>query len=159
MKTLPSVDVVIVGGGWSGLLMAKEIGSRTSHSVVVLERGRPRKTSDYTSAMDEVDYGIRFRMMQDYSQETITFRHSTSGKALPVRQLGSFQPGDGIGGAGEHWNGNCPRPLPDTFEILSKTVEKYGLKRLPEDHALQNWGVTYDDLEPYYTRIEQLLDR
>ena len=44
MKTLPSVDVVIVGGGWTGLLMAKELGSRTTLSVVVLERGKPRKT-------------------------------------------------------------------------------------------------------------------
>jgi 2-polyprenyl-6-methoxyphenol hydroxylase-like FAD-dependent oxidoreductase len=30
------VDVVIVGGGWTGLLMAKELGSRTTLSVVVL---------------------------------------------------------------------------------------------------------------------------
>ena len=42
MKTLPSTDVVIIGGGWTGLLMAKELGARTSLSVVVLERGGPR---------------------------------------------------------------------------------------------------------------------
>ena len=46
MKTLPGVDVVIVGGGWTGLLMAKEIGSRTKHSVVVLERGGPRDSGE-----------------------------------------------------------------------------------------------------------------
>jgi choline dehydrogenase-like flavoprotein len=33
------VDVVIAGGGWVGLAMAKEIAGRTSLSVVVLERG------------------------------------------------------------------------------------------------------------------------
>ena len=32
MKTLSPVDVVIVGGGWTGLLMAKEIGLRTPRS-------------------------------------------------------------------------------------------------------------------------------
>lgn len=46
MKTLPSVDVVIAGGGWTGLLMAKAIGSRTALSVVVLERGGPRSIAD-----------------------------------------------------------------------------------------------------------------
>ena len=39
MERLKPVDVVIVGGGWCGLLMAKEIISRTSLSVFVLERG------------------------------------------------------------------------------------------------------------------------
>jgi gluconate 2-dehydrogenase alpha chain len=44
MKTLPAADVVIVGAGWTGLLMAKELGSRTALSVVVLERGGQRKS-------------------------------------------------------------------------------------------------------------------
>ena len=68
MKTLPAVDVVIVGGGWTGLLMAKELGSRTPLSIVVLERGGPRDTVDYIDDMDELDYAVRHRMMQDYSQ-------------------------------------------------------------------------------------------
>ena len=93
MKTLPAVDVVIVGGGWTGLLMAKEIGLRTSLSVVVLERGGPRKTADYIEGMDELDYKVRRPLVQDYSQETITFRHSEGQRALPVRQYGSFLPG------------------------------------------------------------------
>ena len=157
MKTLPSVDVVIIGGGWTGLLMAKELGSRTALSVVVLERGGPRKTDDYGDDMDELDYTIRFRMMQDVSQETVTLRHDSSQRALPLRQHGSFLPGSGVGGAGEHWSAVCPRFLPDCFEVLSRTTEKYGSKRLPEDHAIQDWGITYDELEPHYTRADLLL--
>jgi gluconate 2-dehydrogenase alpha chain len=157
MKTLPSVDVVIVGGGWTGLLMAKELGSRTALSVVVLERGGPRKTDDYGEDMDELDYAIRLHMMLDASLETVTLRHTASQRALPLRQHGSFLPGAGVGGAGEHWNGICPRFLPDCFELLSRTTEKYGPKRLPGDHAIQDWGVTYDELEPHYARVEALM--
>jgi gluconate 2-dehydrogenase alpha chain len=157
MKTLPSVDVVIVGGGWTGLLMAKELGSRTALSVVVLERGGPRKTEEYGDGMDELDYSVRLRMMQDVSQETVTLRHDTTQQALPLRQHGSFLPGSGVGGAGEHWSAVCPRNLPDCFELFSRSIEKYGANRLPEDHAIQDWGVTYDELEPYYMRAELLM--
>ena len=126
MKTLPRADVAIVGGGWAGLLMAKELGARTGLSVVVLERGAPRKTADYFEGMDELDYAIRLRMMQDASKETVTFRHTSKDRALPVRQFASFLPGTGVGGAGEHWTGITPRFLPDCFEILTRTVERYG---------------------------------
>ncbi len=157
MKTLPSVDVVIVGGGWTGLLMAKELGSRTALSVLVLERGGPRDSADYPADMDELDYAIRLRMMHNASLETVTLRHTTSQRALPLRQHGSFLPGSGVGGAGEHWNGVCPRFLPDCFELLSRTTEKYGSKRLPADHSIQDWGVSYDELEPYYASADLLL--
>ena len=157
MKTMPAVDAVIVGGGWTGLLMAKELGSRSGLSVAVLERGKHRESADYAGTMDELDYAVRVHMMQDLSQETVTVRHDTTQRALPMRQYGSFLPGTGVGGAGEHWNGISPRFLPDCFELFSRTVEKYGAKRLPVDHSIQDWGVTYDEMEPYYTRAERML--
>jgi gluconate 2-dehydrogenase alpha chain len=157
VRILSPVDVVIVGGGWTGLLMAKELGQRTALSVVVLERGGPRKTEDYAADMDELDYGVRFHMMQNLSQETVTLRHSSGRRALPLRQHGSFLPGTGVGGAGEHWSAQFPRFVPDSFELLSHTTEKYGADRLPEGHAIQDWGLTYDDLESHYARTERLL--
>lgn len=105
MKNLPHVDVAIIGGGWTGLLMAKELGSRTSASVAVLERGGPRDMHEYLAGMDELDYAIRLHMMQDPSEQTVTLRHDMQKRALPIRQYGSFLPGAGVGGAGEHWNG------------------------------------------------------
>ena len=47
MKTLKPVDIVIIGGGWTGLTMAKELTARTPLSVLVLNggaRGRPPTT-------------------------------------------------------------------------------------------------------------------
>ena len=107
--------------------------------------------------MDELDYAIRNRMMQDVSKETVTFRHTVKDRALPIRQFASFLPGTGTGGSGEHWNGTAPRFLPVAFQMRTRTLERYGPSRLPANHAIQDWGVSYDELEPYYTRSEQLL--
>ena len=122
--------------------MASQLGSRTPLSVAVLERGGERKPADYFGGMDELDYNVHFRMMQDYSRETATLRHTRRDRAVPIRQLGSFMPGQGTGGAGEHWGAVFPRFLPDVFELLSSTKQRYGEKRLPEDHSMVDWGVT-----------------
>src|ERR1700683_3036948 len=123
MKTLPAVDAVIIGGGWTGLLMAKELGARSPISVVVLERGKARHKQDYIADMDELDYNVRFRLMQDYSLQTVSLRYTTSDRAIPVRQLGSFMPGQGTGGAGEHWGAVFPRFQPDVFELLPSATQ------------------------------------
>jgi gluconate 2-dehydrogenase alpha chain len=157
MIRLKEVDSVIVGGGWTGLLMAKELAARFSRPIVVLERGPERKMADYIDDMDELDYAIRLRMMQDVRDETVTFRHTVKDKALPVRQHGSFLPGTGVGGSGEHWSGISYRYQPEAFRLRSHYRERYGDKRLPEGHTLQDWGVTYEELEPYYWKAEQML--
>ena len=87
MKRLDPVDVVIAGAGWTGLAIARELTQRTTLSVVVLERGPERKFSSYASSMDEVDYSIRKRMMQNIAEETITHRHSVREIVLARQHL------------------------------------------------------------------------
>jgi gluconate 2-dehydrogenase alpha chain len=157
MKQLRPVDAVIIGGGWTGLLMAKELCSRTGLQVLVLERGGMRGGGEYQTDMDELDYDIRQHMMQNVAEETVTLRYTTSDRALPIRRLGSFHPGAGVGGSGEHWAGVSYRYLPDVFPLLSETVERYGRKKLPEDHSIRDWPLTYEELEPFYTRTERLM--
>jgi gluconate 2-dehydrogenase alpha chain len=156
MTRLKPVDVVIAGGGWAGLAMAQEIVARTQLSVVVLERGAPRNLKQYAEGMDEVDYGIRLRLMQNLAEETVTHRHSPGQSAVPLRQHGSFSPGTGVGGSGEHWTGLAYRYLPDQFHLGTTLREKHG-SSLSSDLMLQDWGVTYDELEPYYWRVEQMM--
>jgi gluconate 2-dehydrogenase alpha chain len=89
-------------------------------------------------------------------QETLTMRNNPSQTALPIRKWGSFLPGNGVGGAGVHWNGQTWRFLPDDFRIRSHMLERYGEGIFPENHHIQDWPVSYDELEPYYDKFEYL---
>ncbi|MED4751550.1 GMC family oxidoreductase [Brevibacillus choshinensis] len=154
-KKLPKVDVVIVGVGWGGGVIASEL-TKQGLSVVGLERGKERKTEDYFMVHDELRYAMRYEMMQDLSKETITFRSKNSVRALPMRSYGSFLLGTGLGGSGVHWNGQTFRFLPYDFEIRSKTIERYGEKKIPDGMTIQDWGITYDQLEPYFDKFERM---
>ena len=155
---LRPVDVVTVGVGLTGTILAKELAD-SGLKVVGLERGRWRDTDpDFAmpGAHDELKYVRRHELMQDLSKETLTFRNAISETALPMRSLGSFLPGEGVGGAAVHWGGLTWRFLPWDFETKSRTLARYGKTQVAEDCTLQDWGVTYDELEPHFDRFEYL---
>ncbi|WP_286230217.1 GMC family oxidoreductase [Neobacillus mesonae] len=154
VRKLPKADVVVIGVGWAGGIIASEL-TKKGLNVVGLERGKERKTEDYFMVHDELRYALRYDLMQDLSKETITFRGKERIRALPMRQYGSFLIGDGLGGAGVHWNGQTFRFLPYDFEIRSKTIERYGKNKIPAGMTLHDWGITYDELEPYYDKFEK----
>ncbi|MBD1383350.1 GMC family oxidoreductase [Metabacillus arenae] len=153
-RKLPKVDVVLIGVGWAGSIIASEL-TKKGLKVVGLERGKERKTEDYFMVHDELRYALRYDLMQDLSKETITFRGNEKIRALPMRQYGSFLLGEGLGGAGVHWNGQTYRFMPYDFEIQSKTVERYGKNKIPKGMTIQDWGITYDELEPYFDKFEK----
>ncbi|GKV56535.1 GMC family oxidoreductase [Sporosarcina sp. NCCP-2222] len=155
-KTLDKVDVVTVGVGWTGGIIAAEC-AKAGMKVRGLERGQNRGTEDYSLVHDEYRYAIRYELMQDLSKETITFRNNVKQRALPMRQMGSFLLGEGLGGAGTHWNGMTYRFFPYDFQIKTETEKKYGKNKLSSDYLIQDWGITYDELEPYYDRFEKTM--
>lgn len=153
-KKLDKVDAVTVGVGWTGGIIAAEL-AKEGLNVVGLERGGDRSTEDFQMIHDEYRYAVRYGLMQNTAKETITFRNKPDERALPMRRLGSFLPGEGVGGAGDHWNGHTWRFLPYDLEIKSQTDKKYGKDKLGKDYTLQDWGITYDELEPYFYKFEQ----
>lgn len=155
---LPQVDVVLVGFGWTASILAQEL-TDSGLEVLALERGKFRDTvPDFatTHIQDELRYAVRKALFEIPARETLTFRNSLDQTALPMRHLGSFLPATGVGGAGVHWNGQHWRFLPTDFTIRSHTEARYGKNFIPEDMTIQDWGVTYDDLEPYYDKFEYL---
>jgi gluconate 2-dehydrogenase alpha chain len=157
-ERLPPVDVLCVGFGWTGAILAQELTDAGVH-VLALERGAWRDTpTDFapTFAQDELRYYWRHQLFQNPAHQTCTIRNKPSETALPMRQLGSFLPGINVGGAGVHWNGQVWRFLPTDFVARSHNLQRYGTSAVPGDMTIQDWGVTYDDLEPYYDRFEYL---
>ncbi len=155
---LPKTEVVIVGGGATGLIAAYEL-AHAGRKCVVLERGPMRHdTKDFAGPgeHDELRYAIRYGNMVDTASETLTFRNAPNQTALPMRRLGSFLPGTGLGGAMIHWNGQFYRPLPSDLRLRSHYEERYGKNFIPADLTIQDWGVSFDELEPYLTQGEHV---
>lgn len=155
---LKEVDVVIVGLGWTGGILAKEL-SETGLSVLALERGDFKNAADDYSLpniRDELRYVIRQELMQNASRDTLTARNNPNQEALPIRRLGSFLPGEGVGGSAIHWSGGTWRWTDMDFKIRSLYEERYGKKFIPSDMTIQDWGITYSELEPYYDKFEKV---
>ena len=155
---LPRKDVVIVGLGWTGTILAHEL-AQEGLDIVAIERGPWRDTaSNYSPAVapDELRFRIRHELFLRPAQMSLTFRNKPDQTALPVRDWGAFMLGNGVGGGGLHWNAETWRFLPSDFTLHSHLTNRYGAGFLPEDMTIQDWGVTYDDLEPHYDKFEYL---
>jgi gluconate 2-dehydrogenase alpha chain len=155
---LKEVDAVMVGMGWTGAMLAREL-TKSGLSVVGLERGPDRSPGEnftLPSVRDELRYAQRLELMQDNTTDTITFRNTPSELALPIRRFGAFLPGEGVGGSGIHWGAYHWRFLPSDFRIRTHLIERYGKSAVPDDMTIQDWPVSYDELEPHYDRFDRL---
>src|SRR5581483_5640874 len=95
-KKLKNVDAVMVGMGWTGAILAREL-TLAGLSVVGLERGPDRRPSDDAAipgVRDELRYQQRLELMIDNSIDTITFRNTSMQRALPIRRWGAFLRGE-----------------------------------------------------------------
>jgi gluconate 2-dehydrogenase alpha chain len=157
-RRLPRKDVVIIGLGWTGSIMANELTDE-GLEVIAIERGPWRDApTDFppTYMQDELRYRVRHELFLRPEQMTFTFRNKMDQTALPIRSWGAFMPPNGVGGGGVHWNAEMWRFLPSDFVLRTHLTERYGASFLPRDITIQDWGITYDDLEPFYDQFEYL---
>ena len=139
--TLKPVDAVLVGFGWTGAIMGQQLCD-AGLNVVALERGPWRDTAtDFATgfAQDELRYMWRHHLFQNVSDDTLTIRNNVNQDALPMRHLGSFLLGTGVGSGGVHWNGQIWRFLPSDFLTKSHNQQRYGKK------AVSDYDLTVQD--------------
>jgi choline dehydrogenase-like flavoprotein len=136
-----AVDFVVVGAGAAGGVMAKEL-STAGFKVVVLEQGPWRREKDFVH--DEIGVTLRGGMVNDPKQQPNTFRKTPDQKAKLQPAVGYCRT---VGGGSVHFTANYWRFHPEDFHERSVWGSVPGAD-------LRDWPITYDELEPYYTKAE-----
>ena len=148
-------DVVLVGLGGVGGLIAPVL-AKAGLRVVALEAGPWRSQSDYVPDELGVAYWCRANMSHKFMSESPRWRHNDG---EPTREatysLGRMV--NGVGGSPLHWGAWLRRFHPYHHTFRSHVLERWGEKALPEDTTLVDWPVSYDDLEPYYALLDDLI--
>jgi gluconate 2-dehydrogenase alpha chain len=150
--------VVIVGGGLTAGLVSRQLVAK-GIDVLVLERGYDHRNgpeAKIPTQRDELRWAVHAGLAQDWAVETYTLRHSRIEEALPVRRLEAFLPGEGMGGAANHWNGVTWRWAEYDPILRTRLLDRYGAKAIPAEMPIQDWGVTYAEMEPYHDLFEKL---
>jgi len=158
LKKLPRRTVVFVGGGLTAGLAARQL-MNTGIDVLVLERGGDLAGSaaaTLPNQRDELRWGVRNGLVQNWATETYTLRHAAGEQALPIRRMEAFLPGDGMGGAANHWNGQTWRWAEYDPALRTHLESRYGKAAIPREMTVQDWGVSYAEMEPYHDLFERL---
>jgi choline dehydrogenase-like flavoprotein len=140
-RTTDVVDFAIVGSGAAGGIIAKEL-STAGHSVVVLEQGPRLVEREFDH--DEFGTFMRGHNINDPATQPHTFRAKPQETA---RRQQALVYGRLVGGSNAHFTGNFWRMRPSDFNEVSRLGSVSGT-------GLADWPITYDELEPYYTKAE-----
>ena len=143
-RTDQEVDFVIVGSGAAGGVMAKEL-STAGFSVVVLEQGPYLRPFQFRHD-DVADFliGGLTGSLADHPQ---SFRQSEDEEATPAFFFPTLMYAKVVGGSTLHFAANYWRFRPVDFQ------ERSLLGSIP-GNTFSDWPITYDELEPYYTKVD-----
>lgn len=140
-----AVDFVIIGSGSAGGILAKEL-STAGFDVVVLEQGPFRTAADFTH--DELSVMFRHELLGGGPEvHGHTFRDDESKVAEVPQQRPVLDYVQGVGGSSVHFTGNFWRFHAVDFKERSLLGSLSGTN-------FADWPITYDELEPYYTRVD-----
>lgn len=142
-------DICVIGSGAGAGPIIYEL-SKAGLKVCVLEKGDIYDEKDFSKDELVVRRSIYTPNLKD-EYHTIEEFIDDSWHKFPTYETGwSFWNGTLLGGSTNFMSGYFHRLKPNDFKLAST----YGV---PKDSNIVDWPINYDELEPYYTKVEELV--
>jgi gluconate 2-dehydrogenase alpha chain len=147
---LKAVDVAVIGLGAAGGVAVLPL-TRAGLKVAGIEAGTWMDV--HTFKPDEIYNNVRSLVtsVPKAKREIPTFRTSDTARA---RQGANAPMMNAIGGTSIHYHAQSWRYSPWDFKVRSESIRRYGANSIPKGTTLEDWPVTYDELEQFYDHVE-----
>jgi gluconate 2-dehydrogenase alpha chain len=155
-QELKKTDVVIVGLGAGGGIAAYAL-TEAGLNVVGLEAGGRLTGRDeqLNELADSFNFNIWGRPKANY--EVPTWRPNASTPTVRASAHAASNSGimmNAVGGSSIHYGCESWRLVPWNFKMRSEAIKRYGANIIPAGSTLADWPLTYEELEPYYDKVE-----
>ena len=150
-RQLNPVDVAVIGLGAAGGVAVLPL-ARGGLKIAGIEAGTWMGPNDYRA--DEIHNNVRrlVTSVPKAQREIPTVR--TDPSQMARRAAAQHPMMNAIGGTSIHYWAQSWRLKPWDFRSRSETIRRYGAGALPAGATLEDWPLTYDELEPFYDTIE-----
>jgi len=147
---LKPVDVVVIGLGAAGGVAVLPL-ARASIKIAGIEAGGWMDPHSFRP--DEIHNNVRHLVtsVPKTQREVPTIRGSAS---APATQAAFHPMMNAIGGTSIHYWAQSWRLKPWDFKTRSETIKRYGAGAIPAGSTLEDWPLSYEDLEPFYDKVE-----
>jgi len=140
-------DICIIGSGAGAGPIAYEL-TKIGKKVLILEKGPIYSEKDFSK--DEIAFVRRNIITPNLKDEYHVIEEFIDGswQKFPTYETGwSFWNGNILGGSSNFMSGYFHRLKPNDFRLKTSYGEIKGAN-------VVDWPVSYDDMEPYYTKVE-----
>ena len=151
---LKPVDVATIGLGGAGGVAVLPL-AQAGLKIAGIEAGT--WLDPHSFRPDEINNNVRGwpDSVQKANREVPTVRNSLNGPILPRPAVHAMM--NAVGGTTIHYWAQSWRLNPWDFKVHTRAIERYGNSAIPAGSTLEDWPLTYDELEPYYDTVEHAI--